>query len=165
MLEGLGSGIKWAAGLVGAAMAALFTMPLSAVLAWLIALMLIDTLTALVALGVNGQDHKIDPQVGFLGWRRKATTILIVLAVAIAQEVVQTLSGTGLSQMVPQIPAAAGVAAGFSMVELLSVIRNARLCGVDLTAPLRGLVVSLQATVSSEGDKREGDKRDEQDRP
>jgi len=109
----------------GATIIAIFGPPFAQIFGLLLALMLLDLLSAILA---NGRAGKIDPAVGYAGWRRKVMTVLVVLAVPIANEVASSVGVPGLTDL----PAGAAVAGGFCLVELLSIIRNAGLCGVKL---------------------------------
>lgn len=121
----LGGMLKWLLSAGGAALLAVFGPPFAVALAGLIALMMLDTLLALVA---NGRIGKVDPAVGYLGWRRKAATVLVLLCLAIIYAMAQYLAVPDLDRY----PLPTAVVLAFALVELLSVLRNARLCGATL---------------------------------
>ena len=117
-----------ALGSIGGILAAVFG-PISAVLAGLLALLFLDLGSALIA---NGRRHNLDPLTGYLGWRRKANTLLLVLALAVAQAI-------GARAGIADLPAAQAVAGGFAVIEVLSVIRNLTLVGGRLPVEIGGL--------------------------
>jgi toxin secretion/phage lysis holin len=143
-MEAMAMQVKGWLFLVGAAVMA-FLAPLAPALTFLIILMAIDLVSGLIA---NGKRKRLDPAVGWGGWRRKSQTILIVLSVAILQHAVN-------GELVQTIPAAQAVAGGFAVFEALSIVRNAILSGVrlpkmvaDALAQLEGATFEKPATAS-----------------
>jgi phage-related holin len=120
MGEDAGKGILY---LCGAAVAALWQ-SVGTPLVVLFILMLMDTITAMIA---NGKLKQLSPEAGAYGWRRKSTSLILVLAVAILQQGVDPgiLAGYGLQTL----PAAQSIAGIFAVMEGLSVVRNYIYCG------------------------------------
>lgn len=85
-------------------------------------LALLDLITGIIMAGVTGYP-RIDSSIGYLGWRRKAMTVLVILAAYWLQ---------GLSAQLTDIPlpVAQVLAAGFAVMEFLSIIENAGRAGV-----------------------------------
>lgn len=111
--------------------------PIQGVLAVLVGLMLLDFLVALL---VNGKRGAWSPEAGYLGWRRKAVTILLLMALAIAQ--VGLAGQTGY-----KLPAAEGIGGGLCILELVSIGRNSLLAGVWLPRILRLAFAKLEKEI------------------
>jgi phage-related holin len=117
--------------LMGAAVMALWQ-SVGTPLVVLFLLMLLDTATAMIA---NGKLKQLSPEAGAYGWRRKSTSLILVLAVAILQQGVDPgiLAGYGLQSL----PAAQSIAGIFAVMEGLSVVRNYIYCGGYLPESLQ----------------------------
>jgi phage-related holin len=109
--------------------------------AGLAGLMFFDLLSAIVA---NGKRAKLDPQAGYLGWKRKCNTLIVVLAIALAQHLALL---QGVSQV--ELPAAQVIAGGFALVEILSIIRNLKLAGGWLPRFLEGAFKQAEEAVGA----------------
>lgn len=108
----------------------------------LVVLMVFDLLSGLVAAVGSPSRQGLDSTIGYLGWRRKANTILVVMAVA----VLQTLA-------LQDVPAISVVAGGFAGVEFFSIIENAAACGVRLPTPIASMFERLRPTLTGETPK------------
>lgn len=115
--------IKAGLSCAGAALAALWA---SVGTAWLVlfAVMVMDTLTAMIA---NGRLHQLSPEAGAYGWRRKSITLILVLTLAILQQGVDP--GVLAAYGVANLPAAQFLAGLFTVIEAMSVVRNYIYCG------------------------------------
>jgi toxin secretion/phage lysis holin len=137
---------KWIVGAAGCLLVACFGPPFPQIFTLLLMLMLLDLVAAVI---VNGKAGKLDPVVGYAGWKRKAMTVLVVLAVPIVKHVAAQSGLPGLDD----IPAATAVAGGFALLELLSILKHAALLGVELP-------ISIQTSFKPpppKDDKDEGD--------
>ena len=117
-------GLKAIMGILGAVVAVVASflgMPLVGALAVLMGLMLLDTVTALVA-----KRGDWDPEVGWSGWRRKVNEILLVLSIALLQGGVEL----GVQLDLERFPTAAAIAGVYAVLELMSIVRNAKAAGV-----------------------------------
>ena len=131
-------GIAW--GAVSAVLASLGT-----ALGVLVFMMVADFVTAVIA---NSQRGTLSPEAGWYGWRRKANTIIIVLAIGVLQVWgPDTLQG---------FPAASAVAGGFAAIELISVIRNTILTGVVLPTVVIEPFIKLVGMVEKKPPEKEG---------
>jgi phage-related holin len=111
--------------------------PIATPLIILVVLMATDLMSALVA---NGKRSKIDPGYGWGGWKRKTNTLILVLSLAVLQQL-------GADQGITGLPAAQVVAGGFALIEFFSVVRNAILSGVILPGFLADVIVSKEAAL------------------
>jgi toxin secretion/phage lysis holin len=123
--------------LVGAAVAGLWASIGVAVQALLV-LMVLDLISGTIA-GSRGPG--LDSAVGIRGWRRKALTLIVVLAVAYAEGV------TGLG-----LPAVQVVAGGFVGLEFLSIVENGGRAGVRYPKMVRQALTKLRAQLEGDGD-------------
>ncbi len=121
---------------IGAAIVAVLS-PVASALTVLIVLMALDLASGLVA---NGKRHKLDPAVGWGGWKRKANTLLVVVALAVLQQI-------GAREGLPSIPAAQAVCGGFAVLEMTSIIRNAILSGVRIPKIMRSAFAKLEEEI------------------
>lgn len=131
--------IKALLAVIGAIVAAVLA-PVGSALTVLLALMAMDLISGIIA---NGKGRKLDPAVGWGGWKRKAQTIILVLAVAVLQQIVG-------SDAAVTLPAAQAVAGGFAVVEVLSIVRNALLSGVRLPVFLRDAFAKIEEQILGE---------------
>jgi len=124
---------KWLVGVVGAVVGAIFTPPFVAALAGLLFLFFMDWLSGSVAAVKN--DKAIEPEIAYQGrsgsggWRRKAQILILVLSVAVLQELAEFLGNTDLSGL----ETATVLCFAFATVELTSIARNAALSGAAVT--------------------------------
>jgi hypothetical protein len=128
-LDGMNGFLKWTAGIAGAVLGAIFTPPFVAALTGLLFLFFMDWLSGSVAAVKN--EKPIEPEVAYSGksgaggWRRKTQIVLLVLSVAVLQELAEYLGNTDLSNL----PTATVLCFAFATVELTSIARNAALSG------------------------------------
>jgi phage-related holin len=123
-------------GLIGGVLSAIFA-PIALLLSGLVALMFCDFLVALL---VNGKHGAWSPEQGYLGWRRKAVTLVLIMALAIAQFALAQQSGY-------EIPGAQLVAGAFIILELISIGRNALLAGVRVPKVVRLAFAKLEGEI------------------
>ena len=133
--------IKTLLAVIGAIVAAVLA-PVGSALTVLLALMAMDLISGIIA---NGKRRKLDPAVGWGGWKRKAQTIILVLAVAVLQQIVG-------GETAVTLPAAQAVAGGFAVVELLSIVRNALLSGVAFPVFLREAFAKIEEQILGESE-------------
>jgi toxin secretion/phage lysis holin len=105
----------------------------------LVALMALDFLSGVVA---GARTSGLDSTTGYLGWKRKANTLLALAATAVLQPMVN------VNGVVP--PATQVVATGFAVIEVFSVIENAQRAGVKFPAFLLDLFARMRAAAGVE---------------
>jgi hypothetical protein len=121
--------LKWLAGVTGAVLGAVFTPTFVAALGGLLFLFFMDWASGSIA--AVKTEKPIEPEVAYAGksgtggWRRKAQIVLLVLSVAVLQELAEYLGNADLSNL----PTATVLCFAFATVELTSIARNAALSG------------------------------------
>lgn len=119
----------------------------------LIAMMLLDVLSGLIAAGYAG---KICSKVGYRGMMRKASMLLVVAAAGLLEQ--------GIIMSIPQtlrgdiaVPFAKLVSGIFFINEAISVLENAKACGVPLPAFLTRSLADQLSKLTGSHDVPQGD--------
>ena len=125
----ISAAIRWVGGLIWAAIVGCFGPPFAVVFAALMVLMVFDTILAVLA---NGRRHNLNPEAGALGSKRKLSTLIFLLAFSVFYA---TAEYAGM-EFLGKFPTAAIAVALFCAWEILSILVNAKLCGMTLPGPL-----------------------------
>lgn len=119
--------------------------------ALLLIIMLLDYISGMFA---GRMANKLSSKVGFAGMMKKAM-LLIVLGVAmVVEQAIKTTLPAEFAKSIP-IPLAKIVAGFFLLNEALSVLENAKRCGVPLPAFLTKGLANTMDRISNLGDNQE----------